>query len=856
MPKGFVYWKSGELKISWEIKKGVNTKFSQPTNVKDSNIIKALENKKNSDEKFEVEVELNKNGSYETITFIASEIDKTIENEQQQKAEALRIKEEEARKKRVADKLKEEKENEIPINKDYPKDFHNPYNFVPALQRNSTNSDLDDRKPSGHDRFVFDKYSGKLTVEMTVETPLIVLDTAKISVDEKQHKRFDIRLENDLPYINPTAIKGMLRSVYEVITNSRISVFSKHEDRLAFRREAKSPIPVRIEEKDGNFFAKPLQYSLEDNKVMNDVAKLPRYAKNSNKLDKGEEDNALPYKSSTELPEHGDPVFVKYQKIKAGVEVQEIIKREESEQSYNDWVAGWACITGANINGKRFERVFLDVPEVDLIPVDKELWEELIKNYQEIHKKELDKREKDNQLPSDYLGDNPGQTAWSRHIFNEDDLELDHGTLCYAEIEDGSIRSIFPVMISRQLFESSPDDLLDDSLKPCSLIEDTFNKDKTKKDKSEMSPADRVFGTVRQKRKDKLFKGIVAGYKGQLRIGVVNCLTEKADAIQKFNDLPLNILGQPKPQQGRFYVAETQKGEAQTKQRTNENAGYRKSAGRGLRGRKVYPHHENLPTDYWFEQENIDFTNNNNLKSGNQFREYLRPFSDKQRNNQNRSIEGWVKPLTEFTFDIHFTNLSEVELGALVWLLDLPDKHFHRFGGGKPLGFGSVSLRLKETEITSGSDLKEFYKSLNQNRNQSKTPESCKLKFEKFANQDILNSFKVACKGFDDKLPIHYPRARNYREKTRRNHQRNKNEVVGFEYLDNIPLAPNPEGKSFEWFVENSKEKIGLKDKDGRVLIEEIRPRIVLDNLWEKKLVNGSEVIKEDIGLPILPHKK
>ena len=35
----------------------------------------------------------------------------------------------------------------------------------------------------------------------------------------------------------------------------------------------------------------------------------------------------------------------------------------------------------------------------------------------------------------------------------------------------------------------------------------------------------------------------------------------------------------------------------------------------------------------------------------------------------NRSIRAWVAPETTFTLDLHITNLSQIELGALVWLL-------------------------------------------------------------------------------------------------------------------------------------------------------------------------------------------
>lgn len=804
MPKGFVFWMGGELKVSWEITKAGNTKQSQPTPVKDVNIIKAMTDFKNTNEKFEVEVELEK-GTAGKIVFLKKEIENTVETEQKQKEELHRRQEAKRRENEKLEAVKEQQEKEPavkkPIDTKYSKDFHNPYNFVPAIPRDKVTGELADRPPRGHDRYLSEMLSGKLTVKMTVETPLVVLDTARVEM-QGEHKKFPVRVDSkEKPFINPTAVKGMLRSAYEVVTNSRMSIFTKHDDRLAFRREAKSPIPVIVIKDGEKFFVKPLEYQKVDNQVMNHVAKLPRYEKNSRRTDKGEKFVALRY-SDKNLPEHEDAVWVKYRKVKAGAEVQEIRRSKDGENLQIDWKAGWVCVTGANINGKRFERVFLDTPNAPTIPVKKELWEELIRNYQEIHQKELEKRAKDGDKPTDYLGDTPGRTAWSRHIHEKNAVELKHGTLCYAEIENGMVRSIFPVMISRQLFEKSPADLLDEKLKPATDID-------------RLSPADRTFGCVIQKPQDKKKAG---AYRGQVRFGSI-VLSEKSarkpidEIIHKFeketgekNWLPMNILGQPKPQQGRFYVAEDKYGKAQTVQGNNEESGYNNESEKGLRGRKIYPHHAKLPDDYWFEEKDINFSDESKLKSGDRFREYLRPPSAKQRNNQNRSIQGWIKPKTEFEFDIHFTNLSNVELGALVYLLQLPEEHFHRLGGGKPFGFGSVRLELSKYQINKGSELAEFYKSFDNELDEITKPEKNKADFEKSVRdnfikpftdeiekanyQNILDSFLIACKGFDDK-PIHYPR----KEK-----------------------EPNSEGKNFDWFVANTRgRKLALPNLSNEI---------------------------------------
>lgn len=51
-----------------------------------------------------------------------------------------------------------------------------------------------------------------------------------------------------------------------------------------------------------------------------------------------------------------------------------------------------------------------------------------------------------------------------------------------------------------------------------------------------------------------------------------------------------------------------------------------------------------------------------------------------------------VRPGTTFTGRIRFENLSQIELGALLFSLELPEGCLHKLGMGKPLGLGSVRI--------------------------------------------------------------------------------------------------------------------------------------------------------------------
>jgi CRISPR-associated protein (TIGR03986 family) len=675
--------------------------------------------------------------------------------------------------------------------------FHNPYNFVPAPPRQTDHPDLGDHAPIGQHVLHPDRYTGVIRVKMTVQTPLLLPDAAMMKEYDKDdssqgikkdHKSFPVRVDADgKPYLPPTSIKGMLRSAYEAVTNSRLAVFpgveasqsrdaTGHGARLAFRRPARvEVVPARIEACD----AQQLTVRILSQLWLKSAAKLPRYVQRpgrEQRTRKGEAQAALRYPDGS-LPQHGDHVRVT---VNAKGRVERIVRFEGSVAHEGD--EGWVLITEPNIGNKKYERVYVVSPKDRLLQFQgadalqiRQMWNELINDYRQTHVKDLDQRRQRNQQPTDYLGDTPGQTAWSRQIWDDRYRQLHEGTLCYVRLNGSAITGIYPVSISRDLYSVSPLSLLHPSLRPATSL-------------SQLSPADRVFGWVNQQGH--------GSYKGNVRVGPVKCETPKEQAIADFGTpgLPLAILGQPKPQQARFYVAKTPNGEAQGDRLSKQDAGY--SPGKGLRGRKVYPHHQGLPDGHW---DNAMQDRTQQADNGH-FQEYRRPRlnGQEQRDNQNRSIQGWVKPGTVFRFDLHVTNLSKVELGALLWLLSLPDNRFHRLGGGKPLGFGSVRLEIDaaNTRLYDGHGWKEIYGTLDDTTPPETNRDEIVRAFQEavrtsygspasFKEVRFIAAWLKMATGHSDNLPTHYPRARQEGQ--------------------NGPVPPNPEGLAYEWFVANDR---------------------------------------------------
>ena len=479
------------------------------------------------------------------------------------------------------------------------KDFHNPYNFVPAPPRNTNHPELGDHCPVRQDAFDPQRYPRRIRVRVIAPTPLRGPDPdpAKVDEDNNGHKTFHLRVDaNDLPAIPPSSVRGMLRSAYEAVTNSRFGRFPAiHKTRLMHR--------------------------------------------------------------------------------------------------------------------------------------------ESIKPFRKVE------------------------------------------------------------------FQASAWDLLDESLRPPATID-------------KLSPADRVFGWVRDpdSQSNQKAKNQRVAARGLLRVGPVFCESHIANAVESFPcpGLPLAILSTPKPQQGRFYVAKSPDGDAQDDGLSKVQAGY--SLGKGLRGRKVYPHQHGLPDTHW-ENPTEDRTQLGTDPSAN-YQEYRRPQKNaqEQRDDQNRSFLSWVKPGAEFTFDLHVQNLSKVELGALLWLLTLPVDHFFRFGGGKPLGIGSVRLTIDECDVLTGDELRSRYTAWHTENPPAGPCETVIQAFKEalsdaypptkhgsgFNDISFIRAFLVACQGFQNNqgrpsnLPIHYPRATT----------------------DGQPGPPNPDGESFRWFVANEKSgaRYALRD--------------------------------------------
>lgn len=697
--------------------------------------------------------------------------------------------------------------------------FHNPYNFVPALkQPNGKAGALGHGKPAGHDKYHDGHWSGRINIKITVATPLIIPTSQPVTekaVPNKPEPHYSYGLrkylhaaDDDRPLIPVTSFKGALRSAYEAITNSRMGVFQGHDVPPARRmaaREAAPLVPVRF---IGNGKIECLVGN--NNGFPGPTGADPVHAA------------WIPLSMSQALP-HASPVCVDVQRVQyvrgnirfkfwdvvaiapghnslSGPKHTKLSTRQArcTPQQYFERFNGYIFRSGNNAERKHDERVFLlpnqGAARVLKISDVQKRYVHLLRNYNSTD------------------GPPPTGRQKSRHVGNVPETGITPGELAYANIKkegnEWNVVDLYPVMISRELGRMAPQDLLDKSLQPATAFD-------------QLSPADRVFGWVAQKRDETTTS---AAWRGQLRIHPIKCTTSKTERPNGDKGVALAILGQPKVAQARFYLG-TPDGKpwplGQEPANDTAKSGYfeklrvGQNPSKALRGRKVYPHHR--------QHKPIEYTRASDAKN-------------RADDNQNRSITEWVADGAEFTTSIDVVNLRLEELGALLWLLDVQrwekgqdgaDMPAHlRLGYGKPLGFGSVKVEIDSLDLKDGKAMRETYRSLavvsaravkgeeepvarkavdafkTAIADAYRAPSGC----ADFVATPFIAAWLHAARGFDDQHPIHYPRMTE-------GYQDGQGNVVKDE-------GPHPKGENFKWFQNNTSSLGSLVDGDANGLIK------------------------------------
>jgi len=127
------------------------------------------------------------------------------------------------------------------------KTFHNPYTFVPSPPRQEAIKQCgfaDDFNPLDcsldHASLKPNLWTGHIPIKLTTVTPLVLLKGDGEDPTTETHQTYDV-----LDYLPESSLRGMLRSAYEVVTNSRYACFS-NDNRLAYRMDREKDCMIRV----------------------------------------------------------------------------------------------------------------------------------------------------------------------------------------------------------------------------------------------------------------------------------------------------------------------------------------------------------------------------------------------------------------------------------------------------------------------------------------------------------------------------------------------------------------------------------------------------------------------------------
>lgn len=644
--------------------------------------------------------------------------------------------------------------------------FLNPYNFVrPIKVINPGEAPLLGRcAPPPHDRYL--GLTGRITCELTAVTPLFTADSEGVVKGERDHYHFQFFRYGGEPAIPATSLRGPIRSVFEAATSSCFSVFAGHK-RLSYHlrpEEALKLVPARAVRQGDDWYLELLTGTTP--LAVGQKPQGPQYAAWVHVY--------KPLRASRTVRESpGTPYAGRKLLSLAGWEhnqsCQAIIEEiQHPRRRFRFWnvvdlarpgapplrpgpgqrrVTGYLCITHQNIESKHDERLFFYAGgSPRRIPVDKKVrdrYEELIADYQERHADAVKKRKH----PGHPIGKDP---AFSWFVFQRtggDVPKLHDGDLVYAmlrrEGRETYLEFIVPVSVPRVGYDQSIGNRLDPDIEP---EESDLHRCRQY---DALCPACRTFGWVDQETSSDELAPVA--YAGRVHFSPAG-LTHSAGTFEA----TLAILSSPKPTTTRFYLRPGSEREPIRDGQEDYEVDYSWAANRQVRGRKFYRHH------------------------GGQLSEQEYRRVGDTHDDQNRTVKGIQQAGSTFEFTVDFENLAPVELGALLWTLEIEGWH-HRIGLGKPLGFGSATIKVTDLQIMRPearyTSLEPGWEPVPEEKkgqyiNAFRTAMADRYGKDFYALENILDLRALLAESPD--LPVHYPRP---------------------------TVEPQMDGRNYEWFV-------------------------------------------------------
>jgi len=534
-----------------------------------------------------------------------------------------------------------------------------PYNFVPLPNKILTvdeGVDVNGKKEKlweMHGQYVPGTHSGWIDLNLKTLTPLFIRGPIT-KIGEEWDKR-DSRLraepftnKDGVPVIPGSSLRGMIRSLVEVLSFSKINPVT--DERPFFRTVAKGRIGDAYRNRINCKGNKTLGGYAR--KINNQWSIVP--AQEVLKIHKEElkiYDFDLPEKPSQKYypkwDAHREQCWFKRD------EVKKWLVKQLSLEDKNGWEKGVLVLTGSAPK-KEFEFLFVGESRENSVVIPDKI-------FRRFH-------------------DNDQLTQWQEKAFPKD--KPFHACRKSA----GYIRDGEPVFYL-------VDDGKKDKENPAGLV--FFGRAQMFRFPYDLSPLDLILAGSKQVGLD-LSESIF----GMVQEGKLHdqsfCIkgrvffedaTAKKDNHDYFEPVIIpRILSSPKITCFQHYL--TQDGLKNNKKLTT----YLRGDYTTIRGVKKYWHRWDSSVGLGAVKEDKNF--GELLNYAELFKDLHKTAVDKIKDKQHTVIRP-VKPHVVFHGRIRFSNLSDVELGALLAALNLPDGCAHKLGMGKPLGLGSIKIKTK-----------------------------------------------------------------------------------------------------------------------------------------------------------------
>ena len=536
--------------------------------------------------------------------------------------------------------------------------FVNPYTFYPGPDKKVSYEEYEDKK---------EYLTGKITVEIKTKTPLFIPHSGtekafKVPNAPEEHKSYDFFTYSEAregmplsekntakPVIPGSEIRGMIRSVYEALTDSCFSAVN--EDALLYKRTNDYYKPALIrKERDGRY------YLMTDSEVRS-------YKLNFNKMNGLEELN------------DGQKVFFSYKKdlvtitLKNGrtktisqFKVTDISKQKRDKLKEGFLIKGEPGPSGLK-NEKSNYIVISPQPVTasrgNAKTVSVSLSKEALDSLEHVLSSYKDERV-NKHMKKGHKGYQDYAEAWE--VFKA-------GNEGYFPVYASQVGSpghsyyyLSPACITKEAYQNSIGKILKNhgNLKPCS-------------DPSDLCPACSLFGMVAK-------HGTKAS---SIRFGDAKCAMEiDGDYSSCYMDpVTLQELSQPKVSSTEFYLIRPEDAELWTydyKVVYDEDGKLKLelcSDEVKIAGRKFYWHSRVGEDDKVF-------------------------FPQTEVTERNKTVRP-VKSNITFTEDIYFDRISRTQLDQLLMILNMSseEKMGYKLGSGKPLGLGSITMNVTGCDI-------------------------------------------------------------------------------------------------------------------------------------------------------------